>query len=256
MGHVTFTPAGRMGNFVLECLCAISYALDHDMDFTVPLETSSPKWSPLYFLHLQDHSYNRNLKVVQLWENGHHYQTLPFEEEWRGNNIIIEGYRQSFLYSQKHRQEILYLLDLPHELIPAISLHARFGDYLTVKMNDISKHVIVDEPYITEAIKLVKEKTGLDRVKVFSDDLPYFRQHFGHLYDFEYSTNTNEYDDFVEISRHHSNINSSSTFSLCAAWLNRNPDKVVVTQKHWFGNNDNWMNLEIKDIVPPEFIKL
>ncbi len=256
MPHVTFTPAGRMGNFMLEAMCAFSYAMEHNLDFTVPLVTTNEKWSPIYLKHLQDHSFNPYLHTINLWESCHEYVPLEFREEWRSCNISVEGYRQSFKYCDKHRAEILYAFDLPYKKVDAISLHARFGDYLTVKDNAGKfKHVVVDEDYIMSAIKLVNEKTGLTRVKVFSDDIPLFKQKFAHLYDFEYSNNTNEYDDFVEISHHHSNINSSSTFSLCAAWFNQNPDKVVVTQKHWF-NESGWMGLNTEDIVPPNFIKL
>jgi hypothetical protein len=39
---VTFTNAGRMGNWCFEAATAIAYALKHDLEFTVPKETSNP----------------------------------------------------------------------------------------------------------------------------------------------------------------------------------------------------------------------
>ena len=42
---VSFTNAGRMGNFLFEISTAIAYAIKHDLEFTVPKETSNPKWS-------------------------------------------------------------------------------------------------------------------------------------------------------------------------------------------------------------------
>ena len=252
---VTFTPAGRMGNYLFELATVISYSLKHDLDFTVPFETSNEFWSPIYLKHLQNNNFNPHLEKIQLWESGHEFQPILFEESFRDKNIFIEGYRQSEKYFLEHREEILHLFNFPYEKNNIISLHARFGDYLTVERNGQKKHVIVDAEYINSAIKYVGEKTNIDKVKVFSDDIPYFKTNFGHIYDFQYSTNTNEYDDMAEISCCHSHINSSSTFSWWGAWLNRNKEKVIVTQKHWF-NKDGWMGLDTKDLVPLNWIKL
>ncbi len=103
-------------------------------------------------------------------------------------------------------------------------------------------------------MRLVTEKTNITKFKVFSDNIQYFKEKLGHLYSFEYSTNTNELDDLVEISCCHSNIGSSSTFSWWGAWLNRNPDKIVTTPFHWF--QPGWMNMNTDDIVPEEWYKI
>lgn len=250
MAHCTFEAAGRAGNFFFECATTLAYSIKHGLNFTVPLTTSNEFWSPIYVKHLQDHSFNPSLETIDLWENGHEYQDIPFEESWRDKNIVIRGYRQSAKYFEEYRDEILYLLDLPYELKPICSIHARYGDYLTIE----GKHIIIDEEYIVKAMALIKEKTGLDRFKVFSDDLNLFKQRHGHLYDFEYSTNTNELSDLIEISCCHSQINSSSTFSWWGGWLNRNKEKVIITQEKWF--QDGWMGLNTSDIVPSTWIKL
>jgi hypothetical protein len=252
---VTFTPAGRLGNFMFECATAIAYALKHDLDFTVPLKTTNEKWSPIYLKHLQYFGYNEFLPTINLWENGHGYQDIEFKEEWRNSNIIVEGYRQSEKYFKDYRTELLYLFDIPYKQVDGCSIHARYGDYLTVKDNTGKyKHVVVDEPYLKAAMKYITDNTGITKFKVFSDDIHLFQKRHGHLYDFEYSTNTDEWSDMVEMSWFHSQINSSSTFSWWSAWLNKNPDKVIITQKEWF--NGNWMDLNVSDIVPETWIKL
>jgi len=253
---VSFTPAGRLGNFLFEAATSLSFALKHDLDFTIPLHTSNPKWSPIYLHHLQDHSYNPTLNKINLWETCHEYQPLEFREEWRNSNIIVEGYRQTEKYFADFRSEILYAFDMPYEKINVCSIHARFGDYLTVKDNTGKmKHVIVDELYLLSAMKLIEARTGVNIFKVYSDDIPLFKSRHGHLYDFMYSEHSNEWDDLVEISQCAHQINSSSTFSWWGAWLNRNPDKVIITQKHWF-NKAGWMGLNTDDIVPETWIKL
>lgn len=249
MPHCTFEAAGRAGNFLFECATSLAFSLKHKLNFTVPLHTSNEYWSPIYLKHLQDHSFDPSIETVDLWENGHEYNELPFIESWRNCNIIIRGYRQSELYFKDFRDEILYLFNMPYELKPIISIHARYGDYLTIQ----GKHIVISESYILKSINLVKEKTGINRVKVFSDDLQLFKQRHGHLYDFEYSGNTNEWDDLIEISCCHSNINSSSTFSWWGAWLNRNKEKIIVTPEKWFQDGHG---LETKDIIPKNWIKI
>ena len=89
---------------------------------------------------------------------------------------------------------------------------------------------------------------------IFFEMKNYFQNKFGHLYNFEYSTNSDIMQDFIEISCCHSNINSSSTFSFWGAYLNRNPEKIVITQEKWF--QTGWDGADTKDIIPSTWIKL
>lgn len=248
---VTFNPSGRFGNWFMECCTVISYALKHGLDFSVPNKTNSQYWNPVYCLHLHNGDLDPNKETIRIPETTHAYTPIPFEESWRNKNIIIEGYRQTEKYWKEHRSEILYLLGFKWERIPDVcSIHARFGDYLQLPQ----KHILLNTDYLLRAMSYMKEKTGIARYKVFSDDINYFKKEFGHLYDFEYSTNTNELDDVVEISCCHSHINSSSTFSWAGAWMNRNLEKVIVTPEHWF--QPGWGGLDVSDIIPNEWVKM
>ncbi len=251
MGHVSYIPGGRAGNGLFQIAAAWSLAKKHGMEFSCPLETSSNFWSPLLLKHLQNHNYNPALPAIHIREAHFHYAPLPFEESWRGNNIILSGYFQAPQYFDEYREEMLAGFNLPWEHRPDIcSLHARYGDYLEIP----GKHIIVNEPYIVEAMKIITEKTGITRFKVFSDDLNLFKQRHGHLYDFEYSSNGEIMEDLIEISCCHSHISSSSTFSWWSTYLNKNPDKVIVAQSRWF--RENWDNADTKDIILPTWIKL
>lgn len=244
---VSFNNAGRMGNWLFEAATAIAYALKHGMEFTVPSQTNNPKYNPIYCLHLVNEGYNPRLPQVRLWENGHQYQELPFEESYRDKNVIVEGYRQSEKYFKDYRNEILYLFDFPYEMKQGyVSVHVRRGDYLQLR----DKHPDVTKEWYENAMSKFE---GM-KFKFFSDDINWCRQTFGSRSDCEFSTNRGEVADLVEASCCEHQINSSSTFSWWIAWLNRNPDKIIYTPEKWF--TDGWCGLDTKDIVPDYFIKL
>lgn len=251
MAHVSFIPAGRLGNFFFTCATSWAYAKRHGLKFSVPTRTSNEFWSPIYLHHLQAPDYNAAIPAMMVKEKNFHYNEIPFNESWRDKNITLHGYFQSPLYFDEYREELLNAFNLHWELIPDVcSIQARFGDYLTIA----GKHILVDEPYLKSAMALITEKTGITRFKVFSDDLNYFQNKFRHLYNFEYSTNNDIMADLIEISCCHSNINSSSTFSWWAAYINRNSDKITITQEKWF--QDGWGGADTKDIIPENWIKL
>lgn len=252
MSIVSFIPAGRLGNFFFTCSAAFAYAKKHGLDFSVPYRTSNDFWSPIYLHHLQNPNFvDGGNDTIIVREHQFHYSPIEFREEWRDKNIILSGYFQSNLYFKDFEKEMFEAYKLPRNPQNDVcSLHARFGDYRTIE----GKHILVDAPYIQSAIDLIISKTKLKRIKVFSDDIPFFIEQFGHLYPFEYSTNDNIWDDFIEITNCHSHINSSSTFSWWGAYANPNPNKVIITQKKWF--QEGWDNADTKDIIPENWIKL
>lgn len=247
---------GRLGNVCFEAASSFGYAKKHGLEWSVPDKPYSNNafWNPYYFGNLVHPDYDRREDVL-INENGMAYQEIPFSEDWRHLNIVLNGYWQSERYFAEFRDEIIKMFNFPYQLKEDVcSIQCRFGDYLTIPL----KHIIVDKDYLINSMNYINDKTGITRFKVFSDDLSYFRKNFGDIYSFEYSTNGDIIQDLIEISCCHSNINSSSTFAWWAAWLNRNPDKIVVTQKKWF--QDGWKEgtqlANTDDIVPETWIKL
>ena len=243
---VTFNNAGRMGNWLFEGFSAAAYALKHNLDFTVPSQSDNPKWNPIYCFHLIDKNYNHDLEQVRLWENGHHWQELPFEESWRDKNIIIEGYRQSEQYFKDYRNELLYLFDFPYEKKEGyVAVHIRRGDYL----NLTDKHPPVTKEWYENVMSMFSNF----RFYFVSDDIDWCRQEFGSRSDCEFSTGLSEVQDLIDGSCCEHTISSSSTFGWWVAWLNRNPNKIVYIPKLWFVEN---YHLETRDIVPSGWYKL
>lgn len=252
---VTFEPAGRLGNWFMEAATALAYALRYNLEFHAPDGKGRDGfWNPTYCDHLQNPNYNPNLERIDLWENGHQYQEIPFDEVWRNKNICIHGYRQSEKYFKEFKKEILYLMGFKWEMTPGIvSIHIRRGDYLHLQ----DKHILYTLEYMMRATSFFAEK-GYTRFKVFSDDIKWCREEFARpeysAYEIDFSTNTGELADALEMSCCEHHINSSSTFAWMGAWINRNPDKIVVTPVKWF--QDGWGGLDTSDIIPPEWVKM
>ena len=49
-------------------------------------------------------------------------------------------------------------------------------------------------------------------------------------------------------------IIANSTFPGWGAWLNQNPNKIVIAPKQWFA--DEKMNSQTKDLIPEGWIRL
>jgi len=243
---------GRLGNVLYQAAHCISFALKHNLDFSFPNKTNDPYWNPIYLQHLVNPNWVQGREDILINERCHEWQPIEFKEEWRDKQVVLNGYWQSWKYFRDYRNQILYLFDVPWEQKDFVSIHIRRGDYLRLP----EKH----PPFSIEYMRAATSKfylKGFDKFKVFSDDIPWCREHFKDDHysamNIEFSTNHNEVDDLVEMSCGIHHINSSSTFSVWGAELNRNPDKIVVTPKKWFVDG---YHLNTNDIIPPEWIKL
>lgn len=237
---------GRMGNFLFQVACAMAYAWRHGLDFTVPNTTKNPKWNPIYLQHLVNRRWDPHLPEVKVDEKLFTYQELPFEEGWRGKNIILDGYWQTQKYFIAFRERLLAAFGFQwHPLKGFVSVHVRRGDYLTLT----EKHPPVPVEWLLAAME---QFPGFHFI-FFSDDIPWCQQTFGQRKDVTFSKGVNEVDDLVYMSNCEHHICSASTFSWWGAWLNRNSAKRVVIPKRWFqpGRKE-----DTRDIVPPEWTKL
>lgn len=252
---ISYLPMGRMGNALFQSAAMIALALRNGVEFAMPKITSSEVWSPVYLQHLVNPKWVVGKVNVVIEEKQFHYVPIEYKKEWDNQQVQLRGYFQDERHFIDFKDEIIKLFDFPYSMVEdTCSIHARYSDYLTIH----GKHVLVDEPYLHKAMDYIMDKTGIKKFKVHSDDISLFKERHGNLYDFEYSTNDNEIDDLISISNCHSQINSSSTFSWWGAYLNRNPEKVVITLKNWFqeGWRDHHGVVDTSKIIPSSWIKI
>jgi len=240
---VTFNNVGRFGNFMFQCANAISYARKHNLELTVPVK--SPYW-PLYFQHLINKKYRHNLPKIDVYEQGHQYQEIPFKEEWRNKNIVLNGYWQSEKYFKECREDILKAFNIPWKLDKDfVSIHIRRGDYL--HPGHLDKHPICSMEYYLQSIELFACQ-GYNRFVIFSDDMVWCKQHFNDkkfaYVGFYYSEGKTPLEDLSIMSSCEHNIAANSSYSWWGSWVNQNPDKITIFPKMWFGPSNQHLSTE------------
>jgi len=180
-------------------------------------------------------------------------------------NVYLEGYWQSYLYFEAIRNELLQDITPIEPLSPtehayleqvskenSVSVHIRRGDYISNPHNK-KIYVEISSSYYEAAQLYVNGKFDDMRLFIFSDDIDWVKENL------EFPTETVYVDihDAVKslflMSKCQHNITSNSTFSWWGAWLNTNPDKIVITPKEWFHTGSN---LKTDDLLPEGWVKM
>lgn len=175
----------------------------------------------------------------------------------------LEGYFQSEKYfkdiEQIIRQELTFKdLDLIQnknslELRQqnSVSIHVRCGDYINDSEN-AKIYNICTMQYYQRAIKYIQEHVENPVFYVFSDDIAWVVKNFKPDVEVKVLNTANWQDDFYFMQNCKHNIIANSSFSWWSAWLNQNPDKIVIAPDKWF----NVSKLNYKSIVPNDWAKV
>lgn len=111
----------------------------------------------------------------------------------------------------------------------SVSVHIRRGDYL----DDINRELfggICTESYYQRAIDYMKERFPKVRFFLFSDDIPYVKEHYrgGEYQVIDWNQGKDSFYDIMLMSHCKHNICANSTFSFWGARLNPHADKVMI----------------------------
>lgn len=135
----------------------------------------------------------------------------------------------------------------------SIGLHVRRGDYLTHAATASILNVCSLD-YYRSAIKYMVERIPSPCFFVFSDDLQWAKSNLNIPYPVSYiegNQGPRSYIDMQLMSLCGHQIIANSTFSWWGAWLNQNPEKIVIAPRRWFntGINDS-------DLTPSTWVKI
>ena len=178
----------------------------------------------------------------------------------------MKGYFQTEKYFTNIREQLLkdFELNLPlnnanKEVLEkiksteAVAVHFRRGDYTKKRVAD--KYGSCSVEYYKNAVKLIAEKTGKNlTVFVFSDDINWVKQNAKFDCETVYvdiNSGKQGYFDLELMKNCKHNVIANSSFSWWGAWLNQNPEKVVVAPKTWMKVLDNDY-----DIIPESWLRI
>ena len=251
---------GRLGNNMFQIAACIGYAKKHNVGWGVKKGYREKGFNAFqvdkYFPNISscDSYFKAYTEFQEQWAGTEfNYHEIPFHP----NGCELVGFWQSEKYFENAKDEVRKYLQLPfvEGYRDYVSIHIRRGDY--VQHSGSFPPVTVE--YIEKAMKQIRSH----RYLVFSDDIAYCKEIFKHLNNsiqqFEYSEGRNEFEDMALMASCGHNIIANSSFSWWAAWLNTNPDKIVVSPSHKRGN---WFGMEagVKhdciDLIPKEWIQI
>lgn len=181
-------------------------------------------------------------------------------------NVYLDGYWQSEKYFidiqdiirgefsfKSHifasKSEIKELIANTH----SIGLHIRRGDYIANSSINQS-HGTCDLSYYRYAVDFFARRISIPHFFVFSDDPAWCKQNL--ILDHpvtvvSQSYSNSDHEDLQLMSQCQHQIIANSTFSWWAAWLNPNPEKIVIAPQRWFRQR-----CTPNDLIPVEWIKI
>ena len=115
-------------------------------------------------------------------------------------------------------------------------------------------HGVCSLEYYANAIKNVSEKVVNPVFYVFSDDIAWVKENLKIDFPTKYVSDgiLKDYEELMLMSYCKHNIIANSSFSWWGAWLNKNPEKVVVAPKQWFADE----SVDTSEIIPETWIRL
>jgi len=137
--------------------------------------------------------------------------------------------------------------------LESVSIHIRRGDYANTSL--FNYHGLTSQTFYQQAIDKISSLLVNPVFYIFSDNASWVEQNLHFFADVELvseNTSKTHYEDFYLMTQCRHNIIANSTFSWWAAWLNPNPDKIVIAPKKWY----NQVKLDTSDLIPPEWIRL
>lgn len=136
----------------------------------------------------------------------------------------------------------------------AIAVHVRRGDYVSNPITT-AYHGVCSVQWYADAAKLMLQRVDNPTFFVFSDDYAWVRENIAFDAPTVFippSPDGQECNDLYVMSLCQHHIIANSSFSWWGAWLNANPNKIVIAPQQWFAAGKH----DTKDLIPPSWIRL
>ncbi|MES3005356.1 MAG: alpha-1,2-fucosyltransferase [Patescibacteria group bacterium] len=136
-----------------------------------------------------------------------------------------------------------------------VSVHVRRGDCVT-NPHAASYQGTVDTSYYDKSYEYLVEKFGEEKLVffIFSDDIEWAR---ANVLTKAKTTCVSrpeipDYEELYLMTQCDNHVIANSTFSWWGAWLNANPDKIVIAPKQWLKDT----SFDTSDVCPKEWVRI
>ncbi len=181
-----------------------------------------------------------------------------------GLSVHLNGYFQSEIYFKNIRDILLKEFTLTKELgeeagkiknilenSEGVAINIRHADYL--RPDYIKIYRTCNMEYYNKAVEYIKNEVKNPLICVFSDDPEWVKKEFK-IENVIFAGNDilKDYEQMYLMSICKHNIIANSSFAWWGAWLNKNPNKIVIGPKQWLVNKTS----DKLDVLPKEWIQI
>lgn len=194
----------------------------------------------------KERQFNLNPEVLNLSDNNYIQGHWQSEKYFKDIEDII---RKEFTLKKSVINEYGKLIDETN----SVSIHIRRGDYVTdKKTRDFYETCTLN--YYHTAIKKIIDNVISPHFFIFSDDMGWVKDNLivGYPLIFVSNSQSKDYEELALTSRCKHNIIANSSFSWWGAWLNNNPNKIIIAPQKWFKNP----SINTEDLIPESWIKI
>lgn len=288
MKYITCELMGGLGNQLFQIFTVIAYAIKHNWMFLFEYKEQITGFTPVRTTYwnnflkpikrfTSDNIENKNIsqylsKFPIYREPGFKYNEIPLNNNFMF--VKLYGYFQSYKYFHNYFNKISELIQLNQQVEIVrennkdilsndynISMHFRVGDYRNMQ----DHHPLMPYKYYDNSLKYILKIVRNEKIKVIyfceKDDIDFVNEtiaklkiHHTHLEFVRADDDIEDWQQMLLMSCCNSNIIANSSFSWWAAYLNKNPKKIVCYPNIWFGRAQG--NKDITDLIPDEWKKI
>lgn len=268
---ITCDIMGGLGNQLFQIFATISYAMDNNIQFYFPNLLNIGNRNTYFKTLLNSLETKNNLLEINKYkkiklrhykykEPNYTYNKIPFYK-----TINIFGYFQSEKYFINNYTKIIDYLQLDNKINEqlqkniiiqntiTISLHIRYSDYQTA--NNIKIFYLLTKEYYKRSLEYIINSNQNENYTIYyfcpkednsiaNDIISILESSFKNLTFIKINENISEYEQLLLMSLTNHNIIANSTFSWWAAYLNKNPNKIICYPEKWY------KTLSINDLIP------
>lgn len=223
----------------MQIAACLAFAKRNGYDYFIPTYTTSKH--PTY--QYKNVKYG-NIELPIFSEDEKKFNIIPKQD-----NICLRGYFQDYNYFIDYFEDIREALGLDWKMNNGVvAIHQRRTDYL--KRPDAFPPTSLE--YVGKAIEYFKW-FGYENFKCFSDDIQFCKENITsekYGVNVTYSEGKHPIEDLVEQSCAEHQVIANSTFSVWAAYLNQNPNKIIIRPSFFLGKKYSHLH---KNIYLPDW---